>query len=106
MRFDTPVYFQKLKSVYDPDTGNYTDTVEREDERFASVTNTGEDSLKLFYGSIKQGSFVLRLQNGYTAPFDRIKIGDKFYCVDFSRTLRQKQTFVVSEVQSNADNRV
>lgn len=105
MRFDTPVYFQKLKSVYDPDTGNYTDTVEREDKRLASITNTGDESLKLFYGGIKQGSFVFRLQNHYTAPFDRIKIGDKFYCVDFSRKLKVKHTFVVSEVQNGkADN--
>ena len=104
MRFDTPVYFQKLNSVYDPNTGNYTDTVEREDERLASVTNTGDASLKLFYGDIKQGSFVLRLQNHYTAPFDRIKIDGKYYCVNFSRKLKIKHTFVVSEAQSNADN--
>jgi hypothetical protein len=35
----------------------------------------------------------------YTEPFDRIRIGEKFYKVDKVRQLRTKQTFIISEVQ-------
>ena len=100
MRYDTPVYFQKVTpGEYDPDTGNYgKDTVE-ETLRYAAVMNTGEERLKLVYDGPKQGSLTIQLQNHYTEPFDRIRVGEKVYGVDFSRELRTKHTFVVSEVQ-------
>ena len=100
MRYDTPVYFQKVTpGEYDPDTGNYGDDTVTETLRYASVMNTGEDQLKLVYDGPKQGSLAMQLQNHYTEPFDRIRVGNKLYAVDFSRPLRVKHTFVVSEVQ-------
>ena len=100
MRCDTPVYFQAVKKgEYDPDTGNYAEDTVTEDKVFASVTNSTTETLNLVYGSIKQGSYTVRLQNIYKKPFDRIRIGEKTYKVDFSRELKLKHTFVVSEVQ-------
>ena len=101
MRFDTPIYFQTVveKGEYDPNTGNYADDTVTEDEIFASVTNSTTETLKLVYGTIKQGSFTIRLQNIYSKPFNRIKIGEKLYKVDYSRELKVKHIFVVSEVQ-------
>lgn len=100
MRYDTPVYFQKITiGEYDPNTGNYVDDTVTETLRYASVMNTGEDRLKLVYDGPKQGSLTIQLQNYYTEPFDRIRVGEKVYSVDFSRKLRTKHTFVVSEVQ-------
>ena len=101
MRFDTPIYFQtvKEKGEYDPETGNYAEDTVTEDEVFASVTNSTTETLNLVYGSIKQGSKTVRLQNHYSKPFDRIRIGEKLYRVDFSRELKLKHIFVVSEVQ-------
>ena len=50
MRYDTPVYFQKITSgEYDPKTGNYADDIVVETLRYASVMNTGEERLKLVY---------------------------------------------------------
>lgn len=100
MRFDTPIFFQnRKKGEYDPETGNYKpDTVE-ETQCWASVTETRVDTLNLIYGEIKQGCYTVRLQNTYRKPFSRIRIGDKLYKVDYSRTLRTKNIFVVSEVQ-------
>lgn len=100
MRYDTPVYFQKIiPGEYDPNTGNYgNDTVE-ETLRYASVMDTGTDLLKLVYDGPKQGSLTIQLQNHYTEPFDRIRVDKSVYSVDFSRKLRTKHTFVVSEVQ-------
>lgn len=100
MRYDTPVYFQKITSgEYDPKTGNYgADTVE-ENQRYASIMDTGAVMLKLVYDGPKQGSLTIQIQNHYTEPFDRIRVGGKVYSVDYSRELRTKHVFVVSEVQ-------
>lgn len=100
MRYDTPVYFQQVTTgEYDPKTGNYAEDTVTETMRYASVMNTGEEKLKLVYDGPKQGSLTIQLQNHYTEPFDRIRVGEESYSVDFSRKLRTKHTFVVSEVQ-------
>lgn len=100
MRFDTPVYFQKIiKGEYDASTGNYSDDIVEETLRYADVTDTGTQTLMLIYGTIKQGSLTVRLQNHYNEPFDRLRIGDVIYKVDSSRKLRTKHVLVVSEVQ-------
>lgn len=100
MRFDTPIYFQSITpGAYDPETGNYAADTVTEVKRYASVTCPGIDTLNLVYGELKQGAFTIRLQNHYSTPFDRIRIGEKVYRADWSRSLRVKNTFVVSEVQ-------
>ena len=100
MRFDTPIYFQRVtKGEYNPDTGNYAEDSVTEDCIHADATESRTETLKLVYGEIRQGCYTVRLQNIYRKPFDRIRIGDKLYRVDFSRKLRTKQIFVVSEVQ-------
>ena len=100
MRYDTPVYFQKITSgEYDPKTGNYAEDTVKETLRYASVMDTGTELLKLVYGGPKQGSLTIQIQNHYTEPFDRIRVEKKTYRVDYSRKLRTKHTFVVSEVQ-------
>ena len=100
VRYDTPVYFQKITSgEYDLKTGNYADDTVAETMRYASVMNTGEEKLKLVYDGPKQGSLTIQIQNHYSEPFNRIRVGEKLYRVDFSRKLRTKHTFVVSEAQ-------
>lgn len=99
MRYDTPIYFQKLThGEYDPATGNYVDDKVSEVKRYASVMDTGENTMILVYSGIKEGSLIIHLQNHYDRPFDRIRVGNKTYGVDFSRKLRTKQVYVVSEV--------
>lgn len=100
MRYDKQVYFQRITpGEYDPDTGNYADDIVEETLRYASVMNTGEDTLRLVYDGPKQGSLTIQIQNHYTEPFDRIRVGENVYSVDYSRELRTKHVFVVSEVQ-------
>lgn len=100
MRYDTPVYFQKITSgEYDPKTGNYGDDIVEETLRYASIMDTGAVMLKLVYDGPKQGSLTIQIQNHYTEPFDRIRVGKKAYNVDYSRELRTKHVLVVSEVQ-------
>lgn len=97
MRFDTPIFFQTVKTGdYNEKTGNYNADTIVEEKKYADVTESGVDTLKLVYGELKQGSLILRLQQPYKDAFDRIRIGDKLYSVDLSR--RQK-VFIISEVQ-------
>lgn len=100
MRFDTPIFFQQLiPGDYNPDTGDYGPDKISETKRYASVTSAGVETLNLIYGELKQGSFTVRLQSRYPYLFDRIRIDRKIYRVDFTRNLRSKQVFIVSEVQ-------
>lgn len=100
MRFDTPVYFQKITpGAYDAKTGNYGPDVIAEEKRWADVTTTGVDTLNLVYGEIRQGVVTVRLQTHYSEPFDRLRIGDKVYRCDQARPLRLKYTLICSEVQ-------
>jgi hypothetical protein len=97
MRYDTPIYFQIVEQgEYDAATGNYGDDVLTEARRYASVTDSGVQTLQLIYGELKEGSKTVRLQRPYTDDYDRIRIGDKTYRVDFAR---HQKSFVVSEVQ-------
>lgn len=99
MRFDTPVFFQRTNREFDASTGDYKISVVEEEKRFASVTASSVETLNLVYGELKQGSLTVRLQNHYSKPFDRIRIGEKVYRVDSARPLRIKFNLVVSEVQ-------
>ncbi len=100
MRYDTPVYFQKITpGEYDAETGNYEADFIEETLRYASVMDTGMQMLTLVYGKIQQGSLTLHLQNQYRDPYDYIRIQDKLYHVDSVRNLRVKQCLIVSEVQ-------
>lgn len=98
MRFDTEIFFERIESVFDEETGNYTDSV-TEVKQYASVTDSGAQTMSLVYGKVKQGSLTIRLQNHYCEPFDRIRIGEKHYSVDMVRKFCRMQVFVVSEVQ-------
>ena len=100
MRYDTPVYFQRLGGgAYDPDSGDYVDNPVSETEVYASVMDTRTETMRLVYGEIRQGSKTIHLQNHYTEPFDQIRIGSTLYTADYRRNLRVKQGFVLSEVQ-------
>ena len=84
---------------YEESTGDYGEDSIEEEMRYANVTDAGTDTLNLVYGEIRQGCRVVRLQNHYRKAFSRLRIGEKLYCVGLSRELRNKQVFIVSEVQ-------
>ena len=99
MRYDTPIYFQLIRQgIYDPKTGDYVDSDPVETKVYADVTDTSTDTKQILYGDIKRNSKVIRLQQHYTRTYNRIRIGEKQYIVDFGRKLRTKQILVVSEV--------
>lgn len=100
MRFDTPIYFQRILSGdYDAETGNYKEDTVIEAQKWACKTDVGAQTQHVVFGELREGSLILRLQQPYTEPFDRIRVGDKVYAVDTVRKLRFKQVFIVHEVQ-------
>lgn len=98
MRYDTPVYFQRITSTYNRETGNYDEGEPVETLRYADVTGTNIQTSKFVYGDVAQRSLTVRLNTYHNYPFDFIRIGDKRYKVDSQKLLRHKQTFIVSEV--------
>ena len=116
MRYDTPIYFEKLSpGVYDETVGDYGEPVVVSTKRLASVVNTSDKQMRLIYGGIREGSKtisllnaygevfdrirVISLLNAYGEVFDRIRVGSKLYTVDRRISLRTKQAFVCSEIQ-------
>lgn len=100
MRYDTPIYFEKLSpGVYDETVGDYGEPVVVSTKRLASVVNTSEKQMHLIYGGIREGSKTISLLNAYGEVFDRIRVGSKLYTVDRRISLRTKQAFVCSEIQ-------
>lgn len=100
MRYDRPIYFQKfVQGAYNENTGNYEDDSIVEEMVMASVMDTKTQTMMQVYGQIKQGSLTCHIQNTYDKPFDYIRIGTKKYKVDYSRRLRTKESFILSEVQ-------
>lgn len=101
MRYDTPIYFEKLSpGVYDETVGDYGEPVVVSAKRLASVVNTSEKQMHLIYGGIREGSKTISLLNAYGEVFDRIRVGSKLYTVDRRISLRTKQAFVCSEIQN------
>lgn len=98
MRFDTPVKFVVKESVYDANTGNYTDTVTSETTHYASVDNTTERMMTLVYGGVMQDSITARFQNHIEDNYTDIVIGGKTYKVDYISPKRVKDVFVLSRV--------
>lgn len=99
MRYDTPIFFRRvLPGEYDSKTGNYAADQVTEVRKMASVMDTRAEIMRIVYGGIRQGSVTVQLQNHYQKPFDRIRIGNTTYKVDYTRKLRVKQTFILSEV--------
>lgn len=105
MRYDKPVFFQQITpGKYNPETGDYERDTVKEHKRYASVTDTGTESMKLIYGDIRQGIVTIRLQTHFDSHYNSIRIGTKIYKPDFSRKLRNSHVFVASEVQKNGND--
>lgn len=97
MRYDTPIFFQRVTpGEYNENTGDYGEDTISEEKRFAAVTDAGCKTLNLLYGEIREGAVVARIQRSYKEAFDRVRIGYKVYRCDLSRG---KRVFILSEVK-------
>jgi hypothetical protein len=98
MRYDKTVYFQKVETQYNKETGDYEVTETTETKRQAAITQTGIKTIMMVYQQIPEESLTVRIQNHYMDDFDYIRIGDTQYKVDRRLDLPVRQVFVVSEV--------
>lgn len=99
MRYDKPIIFEKVTPGAYLADGNYSEESVEETVAYADITDASEKTLLLVYGSLKEGSLVVRINQHHNSPFNFIRINGKRYKVDSSRKLRHIHTFVVSEVQ-------
>lgn len=99
MRYDKQIFFRRtLEGEYDESTGDYGAPAIEEHGRLADVQPTGTETMMRVFGQIRQDSVTVHIQEGFTAPFDCIRIGDVLYQVAFRRKLRAKETFVLREI--------
>jgi hypothetical protein len=97
MRYDTPVFFQRvLPGEYNAETHCYDADEIAEVKKYADVIDTSTEQLQIVYGAVKQGSVTIHLQRPYKAAFDYIRIGEKRYRVDIAK---RRKCFIASEVQ-------
>ena len=101
MRYATPIYLVEQTQTYNAATGNY-DTEETLTKTYASVIGTDIETMRLVYGEIRQGSFTIQTQN--KVKFNRVRIGDKLYAVDYVYPKAVKGAYVVSEVQNERES--
>lgn len=97
MRYAEPVWFCKVSKTYNASTGDYIDGEPVKSPVYASIINTSIDTMNIVYGSIKQGSLTIQLQNHYDQPFDYIECRGKRYRVDIREPKAQKDVFIISE---------
>lgn len=98
MRYDTPVIFRLVESVYDGSTGDYTETTTSETTIYASVSNTSERMMTLVYGGVMQDSITARFQNHIDVTYTDIEINGKAYKVDYIAPKRVKDVYVLTRV--------
>lgn len=104
MRYDTPIFFQRvIQGEYDASTGNYADPIIEETKKYASVMNTGTETVRIIYGELRQDILTIQLQNHYNKVFDRIRVGQKVYGVDYPRKLRTKHIFIPNTLLGVSD---
>lgn len=98
MRYDTPVLFiTDGEEVFDPTTGDYMAVAGEPIQRWANVSDTGEERQNLLYGAINQGALTVRLQ-GEPPKFDKLKIGGKEYVVRLRKNFRRETVLHVDSV--------
>lgn len=110
MRCDTKVYFvtDGEKTLVDDHNaenyGDYETGSSTEVGRMADVTDTQTKTQQIVYGSLREGSRTVRLNEQYHESFDHIRIVDRdtgrsaLYDVDAKRILRRRSTFICHEV--------
>ena len=102
MRYDTTVIFRHtVPGAYDPETGNYAADSYIDCPRYASVMDTSEETMRLLFGEIREGTYTVQLQTplDMAGEPDRVIIGGHPYSIERRRRLRQKETYIVTRIQ-------
>lgn len=103
MRFLDEVTFEKdgLGSHYDPNLGEWVETVPIRTTANVNVTDVGTDRSMAIFGDIRQGAKVIRTMPLFVVPeYDRILYEGKTYKDVTTRTPALRNSIIVQEVTS------
>lgn len=75
MRYDTPIYFQRVTAgTYDPETGDYGSDTVTEAARYAAVMDTRTETMQLVYGELKSRPVYRTFRKFYDYDAEQQKV--------------------------------
>ena len=96
MRYDTPVLFvTEGEEVFDPNTGDYITSPAVREQRWANVSDMGEERQNLLYGGINQSALTVRIQDR-PPEFNKLVINGKDYAVTLRKNFRRETVLHVN----------
>lgn len=98
MRYDSLISFVKEGSeVYDPATGDYITSEPVLVEKWANVSDLGEEKKALVVGDLSKKAKVVRLDGVFRDSFDWIDYDGDKYVVTLPKFHRRETVFYVGE---------
>ena len=98
MRYDSLISFVKEGSeVYDPTTGDYITSEPISIEKWANVSDLGEEKKALVVGDLSKKAKIVRLDGVFNDPFDWIEYDGDKYVVTLPKYHRRETVFYVGE---------
>lgn len=98
MRYDSLISFVKEGSeVYDPATGDYIPSEPISIEKWANVSDLGEEKKALVVGDLSKKAKVIRLDGVFKDSFDWIEYDSDKYVVTLPKFHRRETVFYVGE---------
>lgn len=98
MRYDSLISFVKEGSeVYNPATGDYITSEPVSIEKWANVSDLGEEKKALVVGDLSKKAKVIRLDGVFKDSFDWIEYDGDKYVVTLPKFHRRETVFYVGE---------
>lgn len=98
MRYDSLISFvEEGLEVYDPTTGDYITSEPISIEKWANVSDLGEEKKALVVGDLSKKAKVIRLDGVFKDSFDWIEYDGDKYVVTLPKFHRRETVFYVGE---------
>lgn len=98
MRYDSLISFvEEGLEVYDPATGDYITSEPISIEKWANVSDLGEEKKALVVGDLSKKAKVIRLDGVFKYSFDWIEYDGDKYVVTLPKYHRRETVFYVGE---------
>jgi len=94
---DRVVFVKEDNGKYDPVSGEHDPPDIKETGQYANVTDLGTDRSVALFGSVKEGSKVIRLLKQHKEQWDHVMIDGTAYNFVTERRSRRRHTIIVKE---------